>query len=68
MKGNTIAKRPPEIQRARNTLRGKGWTIAAAAPQLGVTATHLSYVLNNHRQSRRLLKAINEMPESPNPA
>jgi hypothetical protein len=67
MNGNTIAKRPPEIQRARNTLRGKGWTIAAAAPRLGVTPTHLSYVLNGHRQSRRILNAIHELPESPNP-
>jgi hypothetical protein len=68
MSANATTKRPPEIQRARNILRGKGWTITAAAPRLGVTYTHLSLVLNGHRESRRILKAIEEMPESPNPA
>jgi hypothetical protein len=67
MSQDTITKRPPQIQRARNVLRGKGYTIAAAAPRLGVTVTHLSLVLNNHRQSRRILRAIDELPESPAP-
>lgn len=67
MNGNTITKRPPEAQKARNTIRGKGWTIKAAAPHLGVSVVHLSLVLNGHRQSRRILKAIAELPECPTP-
>ena len=68
MTGNTIAKRPPQVQKARNILRGKGWTIVAGAKRLGVTREHLSLVLNGHRESRRILDAIQELPENPNPA
>jgi len=68
MNGNTIAKRPPEIQQARNCLRGRGWTIAGVAKHLGITREHLSLVLNGRRQSRRILAAIQELPENPNPA
>ncbi len=68
MNGNTITKRPPEVQQARNKLRGRGWTIVACAERIGVTRHHLSLVLNGKRQSRRILKAIEELPESPNPA
>jgi transcriptional regulator with XRE-family HTH domain len=68
MPANAITKRPPEIQTARNTLRRKGWTQKEAAACLGVTREHLTYVLNARRQSRRILAAIQELPENPNPA
>jgi transcriptional regulator len=68
MATNTITKRPPETQAARNTLRGRGWTITSAASELKVTRHHLSLVLNGHRVSRRILKAVQELPENPNPA
>lgn len=60
--------RPPEIQKARNTLRRRGWSQKDAAVHLGITRTHLTYVLNSRRSSRRILAAIQELPENPNPA
>lgn len=64
----TITKRSPDIQAARNALRRKGWTQAAAARQLNVSAVHLCYVLTGRRASRRLLAAIHALPECPTPA
>lgn len=61
-------KRPGNVQAARNALRRKGWTQVEAAKVLGVTRIHLSYVLNGHRGSRRLLNAINALPENSTPA
>jgi len=64
----TTTKRPKEIQEARNILRAKGWTQAAAAQRLGITSIHLCYVLNGHRQSCRVLNAIAHLPANPTPA
>lgn len=61
-------KRPPAIQAARNTLRRKGWKQAEAARALGVSSVHLCYVLNGRRESKRLLAAINRLPENNVPA
>jgi transcriptional regulator with XRE-family HTH domain len=61
-------KRPPSVQAARNALRRKGWTQAEAAKVLGVTPIHLNYVLNARRESRRILMAIEILPENPSPA
>lgn len=58
----------PEIQAARNHLRRKGWTQAAASRRLGVSTVHLCYVLTGRRESRRLLAAIMALPENPDPA
>ena len=68
MQNKTIIKRQPSVQDARNTLRAKGWTQAAAARHLGVSAIHLCYVLNGHRVSKRILRAIASMPPNPKPA
>jgi hypothetical protein len=35
---------------------------------LGVTPIHLNYVLNARRESRRILMAIEILPENPSPA
>ena len=56
------------VQAARNSLRRKGWSQAAAARVLGVSAIHLNYVLNARRESNRLLKAIERLPENSTPA
>jgi transcriptional regulator with XRE-family HTH domain len=61
-------KRPPTVQAARNALRRKGWSQVQAAGVLGVTPVHLSYVLNGRRESRRILREIDCLPENPNPA
>jgi hypothetical protein len=61
-------KRPPEVQAARNALRSKGWTQVEAAKALGVTPIHLSYVLNARRESRRIIREIQHLPENPTPA
>lgn len=60
--------RPADVQAARNELRRKGWSQAAAAARLGVSAIHLCYVLNGRRVSRRLLQAIHALPENSSPA
>ncbi len=61
-------KRPPAVQAARNALRDKGWKHADVARRLGVTPVHLSFVLTGRRQSRRILDAIAELPNNPDPA
>lgn len=48
--------------RHKAMLRDKGWSLRAAAPHLGVHFTHLHYVLQGSRQSRRLLAAIEALP------
>lgn len=68
MPSDSTTKREPDVQAARNTLRRKGWTQAEVARRLGITAVHLSYVLNGRRESRRVLNAIAALPNNPNPA
>ena len=52
-------------ERAKVTLKRRGWSYRAAAPALGVTYQHLSEVLNGHRESRRLLKRISKLDMNP---
>lgn len=68
MPTEAIKNRSPEIQAARNQLRRKGWSHETAASQLGVTRVHLTLVLNGRRESRRILKGIQELTENPKPA
>lgn len=68
MPATATKKRKPEIQAARNALRRKGWTQAEVANLLGITRIHLCYVLNGRRESRRVLAAIQDLPDNPNPA
>lgn len=65
---NAIPNRPPAVQAARNALRRLGWSHREAADRLGVSTYHLSLVLNGRRESRRILSAIQELPENPTPA
>lgn len=58
----------PEVQQARNILRRRGWTQLEVAERLGVTRTHIVFVLNGRRTSKRILNAIAELPDNPNPA
>lgn len=46
----------------KQRLAAKGWSNRTAAAHLGCTPTHLSYVLNGHRQSRSLIAAIEALP------
>ncbi len=48
-------------QSAKDQLKKKGWTQVAAAPRLGVRFEHLNRVLNGHRESKRLLRKIEEL-------
>lgn len=68
MSTNATTKRPPAVQAARDHLRRQGWSRREAAERLGVTPEHVSYVLNGHRESRRILTAIMEFQENPTPA
>ena len=54
-----------EVNNARTSLAGKGWTYRAAAPELGVHHVHLALVMKGHRISRRLLAAIEDIPPRP---
>ena len=58
----------PEVQAARNIVRRRGWTHAQIADLLGVTRTHISYVLNGRRISQRVLTFIDQLPDNPKPA
>jgi hypothetical protein len=46
----------------KGKLKQKGWKLVDAAAECGVTVWHLSRVLNGHRESARLEKAIDELP------
>lgn len=43
-------------------LQAKGWTQSAAAEELGVRFEHVNRVLNGHRESRSLLRRLEELP------
>lgn len=51
-----------ELNQARDLLSRRGWTQRDAAPLLGVTLWHLNRVLRGHRESRRILRAIDQLP------
>lgn len=51
-------------QQAKDKLKTLGWSYRTVAPVLGVRHEHLSHVLNGHRESRRILRAIGELPPS----
>lgn len=68
MSATATTNRSPEVQAARNLLRQKGWSQVALAAHLGISRIHVTYVLNGHRVSRRVLDAIRLLPESNTPA
>jgi len=51
-------------ERAKVELKRRGWSYRRVAPELGVTYQHLCLVLTGKRESRRLLKAIKEIPHT----
>lgn len=56
------------VQDARNTLRRMGWSQVEASKQIGISTIQLSYVLTGRRKSKRVLTAIQHLPENPTPA
>lgn len=52
-------------QSAKARLKELGWSYRRVAPLLGVRFEHLCLVLNGHRESRRLLAAIEALPPAP---
>jgi lambda repressor-like predicted transcriptional regulator len=56
-----------ELEQAKALLKARGWSYRAAARALGCAYQHLSYVLNGHRESRRLLSAIAKLPRVEKP-
>lgn len=57
---NAITK---EVGAARRALKRAGYTYHEAAEVLGVSYGHLAMVLACHRESKRLLSAILNLPE-----
>jgi hypothetical protein len=51
-----------ELDKAKATLSRKGYNQREASRELKVTPWHLNKVLRGHRESRRLLRAINALP------
>lgn len=51
-----------DVDTARKALTVKGWSYRTAAPVLGVHHVHLAKVLTAHRESKRLLAAIHQLP------
>lgn len=49
---------------SRQAVQKSRLTVTEAARRLGVTRVHLSYVLNGHRQSRRLLRRYQELQQA----
>ena len=47
----------------KKLLKAKGWSYRAAAPKLGVHYVHLALVLTGKRVSKRLLAAIQSLPQ-----
>ena len=58
MDSEEVSASRAEIRAAKAILKARGWTYRTAGPALGVSHPHLSQVLNGHRQSRRLIAAI----------
>ncbi len=52
-------------QQAKARLKELGWSYRRVAPLLGVRFEHLCLVLNGHRDSIRLLAAIEGLPPAP---
>ena len=49
----------------KQALRRKGWSIRRAAATVGRAPTHVCMVLNGQRESRSLLRTLNELGQSP---
>lgn len=65
--GGIWKKIPLTVSQARAALHAKGYSYRRAAVALGCSFTHLSHVLTNRRESRRLLTRIAALPKSPIP-
>lgn len=63
--GSTAASARERRLHAKRHLKSQGWSYRSASPELGVSFVHLSLVLNGHRESRRLLLAIQGLPRRP---
>lgn len=51
-----------EVERAKKTLKIKGWSYRRAASHLGYSYTHFVYVLTGRRESKTLLDLIEKLP------
>lgn len=56
---------PRHTQReaVKSRLEAKGWTQTAAAKELGVRVEHVNRVLNGARESRRVLRDLEALPD-----
>ena len=60
---STSKNHPPS-----EVLKDKGWTIRAAAKQLGCHHSHVARIARGERHSARLEKKISELPINPTQA
>ncbi len=62
---NRYTTQPPNMQDKYTVswLYEKGWTVAAAARRLKRSTPHLYYVLTGKRQSKKLLAAVDALPQ-----
>jgi len=55
-------KLPAQVAKAREHFYAAGWSYRSAAAVLGVSYQHLCHVLRGDRVSRRLIKAVLDLP------
>ena len=46
-----------------NTLYANGWTIRQAAAKLGLSYSHVSYVLRGERESAKVIRSLQALPK-----
>lgn len=46
-----------------NTLYANGWTIRQAAAKLGLSYSHVSYVLRGERESAKVMRSLQALPK-----
>ncbi len=56
-----------ERNEVRRLLKSRGWSYRRAGAYLGISYPHICLVLQGKRESKRLLRAIAALPDSPEP-
>jgi hypothetical protein len=58
----SASQKQAALDRAKQRLRERGWSYRRAAPVVEVSFSHLAHVLRGFRESRALLKRIEDIP------
>ena len=61
-KSGRLESQPIGRVRHKRMLKQKGWSYREACRELGYALSHFAAVLNGHRESRTVLRKIEELP------